>query len=396
MPAVTAAVLEVGPAAVRRISPLPVVRPDAMMVAAALAGVDDGVVLLDERPVDVMALWRSIIVSAVGSEPATMTIVVPSWWSQRRVGRVADAATTVADDVVAVSRSQLIARSTDPDIVIVEIADDVIAVTAGESVTMLARSCDADGVARAAIGAARGATRIVIDPPFGVVGADESSRRIRAALEDRGVAGAVVQIADVAPVTRPAVTTTYQRRSPFTPAAVAGASVALVMCVVGIAMAHPKPSTPAPADDATNLVEGRITVRIPLRWSVTRVTAGPGSRRVRVNSATDGGAALHITQSYVPGEKLDTTSEVLQRAVAEQPAGVFVDFQPRDRRAGRPAVTYREVRDGRDIRWVVLVDGATRISIGCQSAPGREDAIRGVCDEAVRSAREITGTPQQH
>lgn len=395
MPAVTATVLEVGPAAVHRIAPLPVVRPDATLVAAALRAGDDAVVLLDERPTDVTALWRSVIGSAVDANPAAMTVVVPSWWPQCRVGRIAEAAATVAADVVAMSRSQLFAHHTSDDIVVIEIADEVIAVTAGESVAVLARSCAADAVAHAAIGAGHGAARIVIDTPVGVVGVGETARRIRSALEDRGVTVAVVEIADV---TRPAEfavpATTRRRRSARTPAVAAAASVAVVMSAMGIAAAHQKPASVNPAgSDTTNLVERRVTVRIPLRWNVTRVTAGPGSRRVQVESVTDRDAALHITQSYVPGEKLDTTSEVMARALAEQPAGVFVDFRPRDQRAGRPAVTYREVRDGRDIRWVVLLDGATRISIGCQSAPGREDTIAGVCDDAVRSAREVAGTP---
>jgi len=396
VPTVTATVLEVGPAAVRRTAPLPIVVPDATLVAAALQAGDDAVVLLDECTTDVPTLWRSVIGSAVDPNPAAITVVVPSWWPRPRVGRIIEAAATVAADVVAMSRSQLFAHNTTDDIVVIEIADEIVAVTAGESIAVLARSCTADTVARAAIGAGHGAARVVIDTPVGVVGVGDTARGIRSALEDRGVTVVVVEITDLA---RPADTTvpapTQRRRSARTPAVAAAASVAVVMCAMGIVAAHQKPAPPNPAGgDGTNLVEGRITVRIPLRWNVTRVTAGPGSRRVQVTSVTDHDAALHITQSYVPGETLGTTSEVMARALAEQPAGVFVDYRPRDQRAGRPAVTYREVRDGRDIWWVVLVDGATRISIGCQSAPGREDAIAGVCDEAVRSAREVTGTPR--
>ncbi len=105
--------------------------------------------------------------------------------------------------------------------------------------------------------------------------------------------------------------------------------------------------------------------------------------------------ALHVTQSYTPEETLDGAAQVLRRALAKEPAGTFVDFNPADQHAGRSAVTYREVRAGRDVRWSVVVDGSTRISIGCQSAPGREDAINRVCDEAIRSAREVGGTPQR-
>ncbi len=391
----TVTVLEVGPAAVRRIAPLPMVRPEATIVGAALQAGDDAVALLDERPVDVTALWRSVIGSAVQASSATMTVVVPSWWPECRVRRIAETASILVSDVVTVSRSRLLANNMTDDIVVIEIADEVIAVAAGESVAVLGRSCTADAVARAAIGAGHGEARIVIDTPVGVGGVGDTGRRIRSALEERGVTAAIVEIADVTAPAETAAPARIRRRWVHTPAVAAAASVAVVMCAMGIAAAHQKPAAPNTAGgDATNLVEGRITVRIPLHWAVTRVTAGPGSRRVQVNSTTDHDAALHITQSYVPGERLGTTSEVMARALAEQPAGVFVDFRPHDQRAGRPAVTYREVRGGRDIRWVVLLDGATRISIGCQSAPGREDAIAAVCDDAVGSAREVTGTAQ--
>jgi hypothetical protein len=37
----------------------------------------------------------------------------------------------------------------------------------------------------------------------------------------------------------------------------------------------------------------------------------------------------------------------------------------------------------------VLLDGAVRISVGCQSRPGGEDAVRDVCEQAVRSAHAV-------
>jgi type VII secretion-associated protein (TIGR03931 family) len=52
-------------------------------------------------------------------------------------------------------------------------------------------------------------------------------------------------------------------------------------------------------------------------------------------------------------------------------------------------VTYREVRASHQVRWTVLLDGAVRISVGCQSRPGGEDAVRDVCEQAVRSAHAI-------
>ncbi len=162
----------------------------------------------------------------------------------------------------------------------------------------------------------------------------------------------------------------------------------VILAGVGVLLALPRPAPDHVTSESTVLAEGRIEVRIPARWTVERITGGPGSRRVQVSSPADSAVALHITQSYAPETTLADSAEVLARAIAGRPAGVFVDFRADDAVAGRPVVTYREVRPGRVIRWAVLPAGATRISIGCQSPPEREDAVRAACDEAVRSARE--------
>jgi type VII secretion-associated protein (TIGR03931 family) len=100
--------------------------------------------------------------------------------------------------------------------------------------------------------------------------------------------------------------------------------------------------------------------------------------------------ALHVTQTPIPGETLSRTAERLKRAIDAEPAGVFIDFNPSGTTAGRPAVTYREMRAGHQVRWTVLLDGVVRISVGCQSRPGAEDAVREACEQAVRSAHAIS------
>ena len=146
---------------------------------------------------------------------------------------------------------------------------------------------------------------------------------------------------------------------------------------------------PAPKDaPGVSVAEGRMAVRIPAHWTVERVTGGPGSRRLRVRPPQDSAIALHLTWSYAPETTLEQTAGVLSRAIAGEIPGVFVDLRVAAEVAGRPAVTYREVRQGRVIAWSVVLAGATRISIGCQSPPGRDADVRAACDEAVRSARE--------
>jgi type VII secretion-associated protein (TIGR03931 family) len=143
----------------------------------------------------------------------------------------------------------------------------------------------------------------------------------------------------------------------------------------------------------TLLVEGRVAMKIPEVWTVQRITRGPGSARVQAVSPSDHDTAVHMTQSPVPaGETLPRTAETLGRALAAEPPGVFVDFNPAGAFADRPAVTYRETRQDRDIRWAVILDGGVRISVGCQSARGREDAVRYPCEQAVASAHSIRGS----
>ena len=173
------------------------------------------------------------------------------------------------------------------------------------------------------------------------------------------------------------------------PVAIAVAGITLLPAVLLLRPPPSPPADPPTSPVAGSLVEGRVVVRIPRLWSVERITAGPGSRRVQVISPSHADVALHITQSYAPEATPEQTAEVLARAIAREPAGVFTDLRPDGRVAGRPAVTYTEARPGRIIRWAVLSSGPTRISIGCQSPPGREDSITAVCDDAVRSARDV-------
>jgi type VII secretion-associated protein (TIGR03931 family) len=128
---------------------------------------------------------------------------------------------------------------------------------------------------------------------------------------------------------------------------------------------------------------------VPADWATQRVVSGPGSARVQLTSPSDPEVALHVTQSPVPGETLSGTAERLKRAIDAEPAGVFVDFNPAGTSAGRPAVTYRELRPGHQVRWTVLLDGPVRISVGCQSRPADEGAVRDACEQAVRSAHSI-------
>ncbi|MEI7544406.1 MAG: type VII secretion-associated protein [Mycobacteriaceae bacterium] len=378
-------VLEVGPETVRLLRGRSGNRPGDATVAAALGGIDDAVALIDERPVDVRNLWRVLIASTLGESRGPVVVLHPSWWPGARLDRVVEAVVATGRRVAVMSRSELII-SDRPAATVIEIAAELVAVCGGSSVRVL--DCgDSETVADVAAELA-GTPEVLLD--IGVAGDAQSAEEIRHALWRRGVVTGEVDVAAVA-----ASAFTARWRPLRTVKAFVVASAVLLALAGGVVVAgriaagRAKDIAPAADAQAGSLVEGRIAVAIPSGWIVERVTGGPGSRRVQVRSPADADLALHITQSYAPETTLAQAAEVLGRALADQAPGVFLDFSPADQVAGRPAVTYREVRVGRVIGWSVVLAGSTRISIGCQSAPGREDGIRADCERAVRSAHEV-------
>jgi type VII secretion-associated protein (TIGR03931 family) len=167
-------------------------------------------------------------------------------------------------------------------------------------------------------------------------------------------------------------------------------AVGAVVAAVTAQLTRPPPPDVGPAAliDISTVVEGRVAVQFPRSWNVARVTGGPGSPRLQANSPADPDLAVHVTQSYTPESTLAHTAAVLSRVIAEQPVGVFVDFNDDVTVGDLPALTYREIRPGRVIEWMVLLVGSTRVAVGCQSPPGRAGAVRPICVQAATSARE--------
>ncbi|OBJ07106.1 type VII secretion-associated protein [Mycobacterium colombiense] len=407
------AIVEAGPGTIRRLCCATSAVADdeiADIVRAALDAVDDRVALVGERPVAVDAVWEGALRSASRGHRDGTIVVHPSWWSAARVGVVSTAAAAVAGQTH--TRSSLLMRAsrTAPDAtVVVEIAERLVAISAGE-VTAIPRTAEPHCVARdvAGVVAAMTPEAVLIDTPRGVVGAPALAALIAEAV--RGVGQDIpelleindIRLARVARSAYPAAT--QPSRAAGTAPARAGRTRGRMLSGVGAAaivvaaaaptavtMSRPGEVARKPVETAptTFLVEGRVALSVPATWSSQRVVGGPGSARVQVTSPTDPDLALHITQSPVAGETLSGTAERLKRAIDAEAPGVFVDFDPSGTSAGRPAVTYREVRPGHHVSWTVLLDGPVRISIGCQSRAGDEGAIRDACEQAVRSARAI-------
>lgn len=399
------ALVEVGPGTIRRLccGTEPFVDPD--MIAAALGTIDDRLAVVGERPVAVDSLWSTVVGSAICAPSNGVVVVHPSWWSPSRVDVVTDAAATAADDVRTRPRSWLL-RQQVPDAdaevtAVVEIAERLVAII-GTAVCAVPRTAEpqrvAAGVSNVIIGMA--VAVVVLDVPRMVPGAPELATMIADLIRDS--ARTVVEIDDarLAQLALPALSDPPAPRAaprvgrfrPHARSALAAAAIVATAALPAVATTRrPDAGTTARVESAptTFLVEGRVALSVPANWATQRVVGGPGSARVQVTSPSDPEVAVHVTQSPVVGETLVGTAERLKRAIDAEPAGVFVDFNPTGTSGGRPAVTYREVRADHHVRWTVLVDGPVRISVGCQSRPGDEEAVRAVCDQAVRTAHAI-------
>lgn len=407
------AVIEVGPGTIRRLCCATGVVADdklAAVVAAALGGIDDSLAVLDGRPVAVEALWRTVFRSLDCGKPGQtvkeVVVVHPSWWPSSRLGMVGGAARTVADDVRVRSRSWLLTQAVDGPAVVVEIAERLVAIAAAEIVAVPRRGEPAgvaDEVARFVDENTCSTTAVaLIDAPDTIPGAAALATLIAGALRSQG--RTVVEIDDAAlarvassapedpvaddPVADVPPLSSSGRRRAKIPRGLAAAAALLAVTVPAAALGR-QGATPVGSAPTTFLVEGRVALTVPADWPTQRVVSGPGSARVQVNSPSDPEVALHVTQSRVSGETISGTAERLKRAIGAEPVGVFVDFNPAGTSAGRQAVTYREMRAAHQVRWTVLLDGSVRISIGCQSRPDGEDAVREVCEQAVRSAHAV-------
>jgi len=385
--------------------------------SSALGAIDDHVALVDGRPVTVASLWHDALRSLdCGSPDATkaMIIVHPSWWPASRVGVV----TAAANGAVMQPRSWLLrqASTASEATVVVEIAEKMVSIAGdskGQRLVAVPRTTGlrplAEEVAAVVARIRQWPTSVVlIDAPSAVAGASAVATLIAAAVRDadNGHTALVVDDARLAQLahavrlpedelTQPAAAAGGVGSRAWKLSGVAAAGVVLAVAAPAVAAVGRNGAPATEAVHTTFLVEGRVALTVPANWSAQRVIGGPGSARVQVTSPSDPEVALHVTQSAVPDttqekhearEALQGTAERLRRAIDTEPAGVFVDFNPSAVSVGRSAVTYREVRAGHQVRWTVMLDGAVQISIGCQSRPGSEDAVREVCEQAVRSA----------
>lgn len=385
----TEVVVEVGPGTIRGANDA---RPE--LISVALDYVDGDIALLADRPVAVQEVWDDVMSVVLGSNVDTAVLVCPAWWSSARIERPRQAAHAAAADVIVLERIALLRQGITAEDTVIEITPDMVVVTTFETITaVVPRGEEPEAAADAVVTAVGIPAGVLVDAPATVFGAHVLASMIASRLRAIGVPARIldddwVRHAAATQSTDVVVHGIFRDRRPL--AVFFG--VLLALAVAGGFMAVHDSGSGSLSDDMpmTLLVEGRVGVMVPAAWTAQRITSGPGSARVQVVSPTEGDIALHITQSVVPvSSSLAQTADSLRAALVDGVDGAFVEFNPSDRRADRPAVTYREIRRERRIEWTVMVDGAARIAVGCQSVPGREHLVRDACDRAIRSAHAV-------
>jgi type VII secretion-associated protein (TIGR03931 family) len=359
---------------------------NAELVASALECIDEPLGLLGAAVLPAERIWRDAMAVAIGAARA-VTLVCPTWWSPSRIERVRAATTSVPDVVIERRTDALRAAVGEPDCTVVELGEHLVTISRPGRAASVVRRIDS-ATAEAVIARTTWDTRVVIDAPFGVPGATPLAVEIQALLRDQGVEAEILScddLLDEADVD--SVGSAAETRSPRRRIAIAGLAAVAVIGAGGLGLSNrdgPAPAVAAAADpEFTWLVEGRVALQVPARWTVDRALAGAGSARLQIISPDDRGQVIHLTQSVVPREQtLDVAARSLREASARLPDGVIVDFQEAGVSTGRAAVRYREVRGGRTVDWSVLLDGPVRIAVGCQGA-----SVQPACDAAIRSAR---------
>lgn len=368
-------VIEVGPVGVHRSGHGRAVPDERAQIA--LECIDDRLALIDDQLVAVDELWATVIADRAGA--GTDVIVVhPTWWTPNRITRIR-AAAAACGIVQVVSRAEVLgADALGESWAVVEISGDLVSVSRnGVAPQSWTRTGHVGDLVALVVAAVADADDVLIDAPNAVPGAQAMARALADRLPCRHMSpvDALQRITPDEDTPVPAAPQRRHRRG------MVGVALTVALCAALAVAARDRADAGGPT---AALVEGRVGVQIPAGWQAQRITGDAGSPRLQVFSPADPGTVIHITQSPVgDGDVAETLRHALDRA----PAGVFSDFNPVDHIAGRPVLTYREIRAEREVRWAVLVDGPVRIAIGCQSPSGQR--FNAACATAVRTAHAV-------
>jgi type VII secretion-associated protein (TIGR03931 family) len=354
----------------------------AELADAAMACLDDDIGLAGAEVQDSQKIWADAIADAAGYPVAELTVICPSFWTTTRINRIRRAAYAVASQVRIQDRGDALRQTAGrPTAPVLEVGQDLVVLTRPDRPAVVLRR-RSSALAAAVHHALVADPCVIVDVPAGIVGAGRLAADLAGSLR---AGGADVTILGCADLCGGAEASAPVRGWQAKLLAAAAAALVVVLLALAVRTGAGSPARPAAATiESTWVIEGRVSMQVPVGWTVDRVTSGTGSARLRI-TAPDHGGSIHLTQTPVPMRlSLAQSARILRTAAAGLRAGIIVDFNDAATASGRPAVTYREIRAGDAVRWTVLLDDTVRIAIGCQG-----QGVADACDMAIRSARRI-------
>lgn len=147
------------------------------------------------------------------------------------------------------------------------------------------------------------------------------------------------------------------------------------------------PSRTPTATRTTTASLGKLVSTVPADWTRTNDSA----RLVFTPDVGSGGRIIVTAQPIEPGFGYAEVAADLDAKAAKRPAGSVTRIQ-RDAVVGqRTGLSYEEhPADGSTVRWLVMLESGTQVSVGCQFLPGVRDRVMAACETVVNSVR-ITG-----
>jgi type VII secretion-associated protein (TIGR03931 family) len=375
-------------------------------IAALVAAIDAGSVVLGDRRRHPRDAWASAVAETIGAEPpSSVTVVHPTAWGHRRVAVLMDA----VDAVVGGGSTQVLARPRATLVAATHLEMSVQACAVLEThdgridVHRLQRSPDGWHIGRTSVldlGCAPDDLADLVDDAVEVVLVDgDQPDRVGAVLDLVAEATPIGRIAAVdrgllhrfgtprasrpTPVAAPAT----PELGPARLLLAVGAVVLVAAAVAGVVVWNGGGDDRASRSDEETARFGRVSVMVPSGWR--RTSDSPDATGAigftSIASPDDDRRLLLVQNSVRVDSTLDSVATSLRNRLAQRGDSTVTEFSADTTFAGRQVISYRETPgSGAPIRWYVVVASALQVSVGCQ--PGsRGESVDDACASAVRS-----------
>ena len=149
-------------------------------------------------------------------------------------------------------------------------------------------------------------------------------------------------------------------------------------------------STHPAAGEAAPVVLGRASMTLPPGWHVKATEESVPGYGNRLTLVPAGGADRRITVTQTALRSTFTEEEAaatLRQKIGEKDGGAtFSEVETGVEFGGRRVIVYVETPDEySQVKWHVIVENGTQVSVGCQFLLGEWDLLAGECEQLVRS-----------